>query len=113
MGITRAQLKVLRTQLQDALDYMDSDNFELQVGNMRFTDTEVTIKLEGKLKGAKSEGDRLLEMMMKQHGLKETSARGDTLFEYAPRRHKYPFGYRTKRGAHYKCTLEQAKARFG
>jgi hypothetical protein len=42
-----------------------------------------------------------------------TNAKGDQLISYHPNRPKYPFVYRSARGARWKQTPEQAKRRFG
>ena len=113
MSITRAQLRTLRDDMQAALDKAGISGFEFSVGSMRYTDVEVTIKVEAKVAGATTRADAALARAMAQHNLKQTSARGDTLTGYNTKARKYPFEYTTKRGARYKTDLMGAKSRFG
>lgn len=110
--ITRSQLKVLRDEMQKALDTAGIKNFEFEIGNMRYTDVEVTIKVQAKIKGVKGRADVALERAMKQHGLQETNSRGDKLVTFNSAARKYPFVYATRQGKRYKTDLFGAKARF-
>ena len=113
MSITRAQLRTLRTEMQAALDKAGITDFELTVDSMRYGATDVTVKVQGKLKGVTSTSDALFQRKVAEYGLKLTGVKGQTLTGYKPSRPKYPFSYTTVRGAQYKCTIEQAKAIFG
>ena len=113
MSITKAQLKTLRTAMQAALDAAGITDFELEVGSMSFSATEVNIKVKGKLTGVATPSDKMFETKVAQHGLSLTGHKGETLTAYNGNRPKYPFSYTTVRGANYKCTIEQAVAKFG
>lgn len=55
-----------------------------------------------------------LATAMKAFGINNTTnAKGDTLISYHSNRPKYPFVFRSIRGARWKQTPEQAKRRFG
>ena len=113
MVITRKQLKVLRAEMQAALDKVGVTDFELEVGNMRYTTDEVTVTVQGKLKGVTTQTDRLFEQKVAEYGLKLVGEKGKRLTGYKPSRYKYPFSYETVRGARYNCSVEQAKVIFG
>lgn len=113
MAITRAMLKTLRAEMQAALEKAGINNFDLEVGNMRFTETEVTIKVQGKLKGVKTGTDRVFERKVAELGLNMIGSKGERLTGYTPSRYKYPFSYETVRGAKYKCSEAQAQLMFG
>lgn len=54
-----------------------------------------------------------LETAMKAfHINRKVNDKGDTLVSYHPNRPKYPFVYRSIRGARWKQTVEQAQRRF-
>lgn len=112
MTITRAQLKTLRTAMQAALDAAGIDDFELSVENMSFSATEVTVKVKGKLTGVATPSDNMFERKVAEYGLRLTGAKGEQLTGFKASRPKYPFSYTTVRGANYKCTIEQAIAKF-
>lgn len=113
MAITKEQLRVLRTEMQAALNKAGIKNFDLEVGAMRFGADEVTIKVMGKLKGVATATDRVFERKVAELGLQLTNAKGQRLTGYTPSRWKYPFSYVSNRGARYKCSEEQARVLFG
>jgi hypothetical protein len=55
MSITKAQLKVLRTEMQAALNNAGITGFQLEVGNMSFSATTVNIKVAGTAKMSNGE----------------------------------------------------------
>jgi hypothetical protein len=62
---------------------------------------------------AKLNKNASLATAMKAFGINSTTnAKGDTLLSYHANRPKYPFVYRSIRGARWKCTGEQAARRF-
>ena len=113
MSITRARLRTLQQEMQTALEKAGITDFEFEVGNMRFTTSEVTVKVEAKLKGVESTSDKMFKMMVEKYGLSLIGRKGETLTGYKSSRPKYPFSYTTVRGAKYKATVEQAQAIFG
>lgn len=113
MAITREQLRVLRVEMQAALNKAGIKNFDLEVGAMRFGPDEVNIKVKGKLKGVATATDRVFERKVAELGLQLVNAEGKRLTGYTPSRWKYPFSYVSNRGAQYKCTEAQAKVLFG
>lgn len=59
MLLNRKIVKEMRLVLQDKLT--DLDNFEVEVGGANFSDTEVTFKVNLRVKGAKSQSEKELE----------------------------------------------------
>ena len=59
MLLNRKIVKEMRLVLQDKLT--DLDNFEVEVGSANFSDTEVTFKVNLRIKGAKSQSEKELE----------------------------------------------------
>ena len=113
MSITQSQLRVLRTEMQAALNKAGLTGFTAEVGNMRYGDTEVTIKVVATVSGVQPKKAAGLEEQVALLGLKLVSSDGKKLTGYTPSRWKFPFSYETVRGARYKCSEEQAKAIFG
>jgi len=110
----RQNLKALRAEMQAVLEkYGVASNLEIEVGNMKFSEAEVEIKIKAKVKGAKTSADGLLETMAKIKGLKLKNSAGDELVEYNTRAHKMPFVYRCGgTGKMFKCDERMAKIRF-
>ena len=110
----KANLKALRAEMQAVLEkYGVASNLEFEVGNMRFSEAEVEIKVKAKVKGAKTRSDSMLETMAQIKGLKLKNAFGDVLVEYNSRSYKYPFVYKCgKTGKMFKCDDRGAKMRF-
>ena len=119
MSITKAQLKTLRAEMQAAFEKAGITDFKLEVGNMRYTATTVTIKVDGVVKTssgavAKTPDDIKFEQRVKQLGLKMISNDGKyTLTGYKASRYKYPFTMKGPQGGSYKCSDVQAKQLFG
>ena len=66
--------------------------------------TETTFKIIAKVDGATSRADAEFARACKWNDIDvtEKGRKGETLVEYHPRKHKYPFIYTTVRGARYK-----------
>lgn len=108
-------LKALRSEMQEVLNkYAVNANLDVSVGNMSYSDAEVTIKVGAKIKGAVTMTDRILEGEVTRYGLKMVNASGDTITGYNTRAGKYPFQYTCgSTGKRYKCSTVQAKLKFG
>jgi len=109
----KATLRALRSEMEAVLEkYGKKVNVDFEVGNMRFSDAEVDIKVKAKVKGAKTQVDKMLEIVVKNEGMKMTNARGDRLVAFKSRSPKYPFVYEAADGKRYKTTRAQAKMMF-
>ena len=106
----KATLQALRSEMQAVLDKFGA-NLQFEVGNMRFTESEVDIKIKAAIKGKRTRSDSQLETMAKMFGLKMENSKGDRLVEYKARNTKYPFIFE-RGGKRYKCSDTQAKMLF-
>jgi hypothetical protein len=105
-------LRNLRVEMQALLEaYGVETNLEITVGNMSFSDTEVNIKVQAKVKGAVSRADRILHMEVDRLGLRMVNVAGERLVEYKTRAQKYSFVYES-RGKLYKTDERGVVARF-
>lgn len=108
----KATLKALRSEMEAVLQkYGSKANVSFEVGNMRFSDSEVDIKVKAKVNGAKTRSDSMLESIVANLGLNMTNAKGDRLVEYKSRSPKYPFVFE-RNGSRYKCSRDQAQLLF-
>ena len=83
-------LRNLRVEMQALLEaYGVETNLEISVGNMSYSDAEVNIKIQAKVKGAVTMTDRILQMEVDRLGLKMENKAGDKLVEYKTRAQKY------------------------
>lgn len=107
-------LNALRAEMNAVLQkYGVSANLELEVGNMRFSSSEVEIKVKAKVKGAKTLTDSILESRVAALGLKMKNKNGDVLMEYKTRNWKMPFVYKCgASGKLFKCDERSVKMRF-
>ena len=110
----RKNLNALRAEMQALLSkYGIDSNLEFDVGNMKFSESEVEIKVKAKVVGAKTLTNVILESRVAALGMKMTNKFGDQLVDYNTRAHKMPFVYiNAADGKRYKCTEQMAKMRF-
>jgi hypothetical protein len=110
----RKNLNALRAEMQAILSkYGIDSNLEFEVGNMKFSEAEVEIKVKAKVVGAKTLTNVILESRVAALGMKLTNRFGDQLVDYNTRAHKMPFVYiNAADGKRYKCTEQMAKMRF-
>lgn len=107
-------LRAIRSEMEAVLEkYGAKSNLQFEVGNMRFSDAEVDIKVKAVVKGAKTRTDEQLELMAKLAGItKFENSRGEKLVKYNSRSYKYPYVYQGANGQMYKCSEAQAKMLF-
>lgn len=110
----KKNLSSLRAEMSAVLQkYGVDSNLDIDVGNMRFSASEVEIKVTAKVKGAKTFSNVILESRAAALGLKLTNKMGDQLVDYNTRAHKMPFIYVSANdGKRYKCDESMAKLRF-
>jgi hypothetical protein len=110
----RSNLKALRTEMEALLaKYGVDSNLDITVGDMKFSEAEVEIKVKAKVKGAKTFTNVILESRVAALGLKMKNKYGDELVDYNTRAPKMPFIYlNVADGKRYKCTEQMAKMRF-
>lgn len=110
----RSNLKSLHTEMEALLaKYGVDSNLDITVGNMKFSESEVEIKVIAKVKGAKTMTNVILESRVAALGLKMKNRYGDELVDYNTRAPKMPFIYiNAADGKRYKCDERLAKMRF-
>ena len=109
----KATLNSLRTEMQAVLNKFGA-NLEFEVGNMRFSDAEVDIKVKAKVKGAETVSSTLLKQMVKMEGLHMKNHMGDELVDFKPRNYKMPYVYKCgQSGKLFKAELKAMQRRFG
>jgi hypothetical protein len=107
----RKNLTNLRAEMEAVLQkYGVDSNLEFEVGSMRFSDAEVTIKVTAKVKGARTLTDVILQSRVEALGL-VMEKNGCKLVRYDTKKHKFPFIYE-KGGKLYKTSVEHAKFLF-
>jgi hypothetical protein len=111
----KTNLKALREEMSTLLSkYGVAANLDIDVGNMKFSEAEVEIKVTAKVKGAKTFSNVILESRASALGLNLKNKLGDELVDYNTRSYKFPFVYvNSKDGKRYKCDERTAKIRFG
>lgn len=105
-------LAQLRAAMLEALENMGMEDLQFEVSGMRYTSTEVDIKVKCNIKGQQTRGQSALERMCERHYLNTTNSNGDELVEYRHRNTKYPFMYRKANGQMMKTDLAHAKFLF-
>lgn len=110
----RKNLTALRDEMSALLSkYGVDSNINFEVGNMKFSENEVEIKVKAKIVGAKSFTNVILESRVAALGLKLKNALGDELVDYNTKAYKMPFVYLNARdGKRYKCDERTAQLRF-
>jgi hypothetical protein len=107
----RKNLNALRAEMEAVLaKYGMESNLEFSVGSMKFSQTDVEIKVSAKIKGAKTFKDVVLESRVKALGL-VMEKNGAKLVRYDSKKYKMPFIYE-KGGKLYKTTEAHAKLLF-
>ena len=120
MLLNRKIVKDLRSILDDALNDNESlEQFIVEIGNANFNDTEVTFKVNLRLKGAKSQSQKDLEDFAQMYKLDLTKiakldGKDFSLSVYRRKARTKPFLIQDlKNGGEYIITTATAKKYFG
>ena len=120
MLLNRKIVKDLRSILDDALNDNESlEQFNVEIGNANFNDTEVTFKVNLRLKGAKSQSQKDLEDFAQMYKLDLTKiakldGKDFSLSGYRRKARTKPFLIQDlKNGGEYIITTATAKKYFG
>lgn len=120
MLLNRKIVKDLRSILDDALNDNESlEQFIAEIGNASFNDTEVTFKVNLRLKGAKTQSQKDLEDFAQMYKLDLTKiakldGRDFSLSGYRRKARTKPFLIQDlKNGGEYIITIDTAKKYFG
>jgi len=120
MLLNRKMVKDLRAILDDALNDNESlEQFIVEIGSANFNDTEVTFKVNLRMKGAKSQSQKDLEDFAKIDGLDLTKiakldGKDFSLSGFRRKARTKPYLIQDlKNGGEYIITTETAKRYFG
>jgi hypothetical protein len=117
MLLNRKIVKEMRSVLENKLT--DLDNFEVEVGSANFSDTEVTFKVNLRIKGAKSQSEKELEdwagiYKLDLNKVARLDGKEFKLSGYRRRARKKPFLIKDlQNGGEYIISDEIAKKYFG
>ena len=120
MMLNRKIVKDLRDKLQATLEsFQDQSDFDVNVGNESFNDTEVTFKVNLRMKGAKSQSEKDLENFAEIDGLDlskiaKLDGKDFSLSGFRRKARTKPYLIQDlKTGGEYIITTETAKKYFG
>ena len=120
MLLNRKMVKDLRAILDDALNDNESlEQFIVDIGSANFNDTEVTFKVNLRMKGAKSQSQKDLEFYGNMHNLDLTKiakldGKDFSLSGFRRKARTKPYLIQDlKNGGEYIITTETAKRYFG
>ncbi len=113
-NFTRSNVRSMNDEIVEVLNRYGFKNVEFTNDGARFSDTECTFKIVGKIAGTKTRTESHLEIYAKRFGIDpdKTGPKGEVLIEYHRRKPKYPFIYKTISGKRYKCSPEVAARMF-
>ena len=120
MLLNRKMVKDLRAILDDVLNDNESlEQFIVEVGNANFNDTEVTFKINLRMKGAKSQSEKDLENFAEIDGLDlskiaKLDGKDFSLSGFRRKARTKPYLIQDlKTGGEYIITTDTAKKYFG
>ena len=120
MMLNRKIVKDLRDKLQATLEsFQDQSDFDANVGNASFNDTEVTFKVNLRMKGAKSQSEKDLENFAEIDGLDlskiaKLDGKDFSLSGFRRKARTKPYLIQDlKTGGEYIITTDTAKKYFG
>ncbi len=120
MMLNRKIIKDLRDKLQSTLEnFQDQSDFDVSVGNASFNDTEVTFKVNLRMKGAKSQSEKDLENFAEMDGLDlskiaKLDGKDFSLSGFRRKARTKPYLIQDlKTGGEYIITTDTAKKYFG
>lgn len=123
MKIDKYEIKKISAELTALIEHANEATFnyeglQLSLGNCRFDQDEATFKLFVKVKGAKSQNQKALDLYADHYGLDvskiaKEQGKSFALIGYNYKASKYPFELQDlATGKEYKISLEHAKSLF-
>lgn len=123
MKIDKYEIKKISAELTALIEHANEATFkyeglQLSLGNCRFDQDEATFKLLVKVKGAKSQNQKALDLYADHYGLDvskiaKEQGKSFALIGYNYKASKYPFELQDlATGKKYKISLEHAKSLF-
>lgn len=120
MTFTKEKIRSLRSEINAVLQGLQQFEpfYEIHAGKCSFDQDVATFKLEVKIKGAKSQSEKALDLYADHYGLDVSKIGNDqgksfALIGYNYKASKYPFELQDlATGKEYKISLEHAKSLF-
>lgn len=119
MQFTKEKIRSIRSEINALLqDLQQFEGLEIHAGKCSFDQDVATFKLEVKIKGAKSQNQKALDLYADHYGLDvskiaKEQGKSFTLIGYNYKASKYPFELQDlATGKEYKISLEHAKSLF-
>lgn len=123
MKIDKYEIKKISEELTALIEHANEATFNyeglhLRLGNCRFDQDEATFKLLVKVKGAKSQSQKALDLYADHYGLDvskiaKEQGKSFALIGYNYKASKYPFEVQDlATGKEYKISLDHAKSLF-
>ena len=106
-------LDIVRAKIQTALDNIDLEGVDFTLGSIRYSDSQMTVKITTKTLLAKLNESVALQDALLANGINETEGNGYTIVDYHPRKRKYPFIVEGPQGGSWKMNARQVKHRLG
>ena len=112
------QLRAEMRRLIDSSEALKKMNFKLKIGTMRYSEAEISFRIEASDNDAPSKQMLDLCRYAKVRGydktmdLEKTGKDGERLVGYKPRSSKYPFVIQKSNGKQYKITERYASVLF-
>lgn len=125
MKITKETVKILRTEINAMLQDLGAlpclqhlEGLDISAGHCRFDQDQANFKLSIKIKGAKSQSEKALDLYAEFFGLDvskiaKEQGKSFALIGYNYRASKYPFEIQDlATGKEYKTSVDHAKSLF-
>lgn len=126
MKITKETVQILRTEINAMLQDLGAlpclqhlEGLDISAGHCRFDQDQADFKLSIKIKGAKSQSEKALDLYADHYGLDvskiaKEQGKSFALIGYNYKASKYPFEMQDlATGKAYKTSLDHAKSLFG
>ena len=105
---SKANLQIVRARMNAVLAEVGIEGVTFEIGNMRFSPTEVTIKVTAKTSGAQDN----LVTDAKNFGIASIEKDGWKIVDFQMSRRKYPW-IAEHAGKRFKMSSNQARKQFG
>ena len=119
MTFTFEKIRSIRSEIDALLQGLPQfEGLEINTGNCTFNQDTATIKLEMKVKGAKSQSEKALDLYADRYGLDvskiaKEQGKSFALIGYNYRASKYPFEIQDlATGKEYRTSVDHAKSLF-
>jgi len=113
-NFTRSNVASMQDEMIEVLNKYGFKNVQFKTDSARFSSSECTFKLTGKIAGTKTRAESELARHAAIDGVDpdKTGPKGEKLIEYHSRKRKYPYIYASISGKWYKCGPDRARNMF-